>query len=233
MDLKKYNIVPDVLPSVSGDIEAMKITYGDTNVSEGTELTPAQAHEQPKISWSNDANKFYTLFMTDPDAPSREEPSYREFIHWVVTDIPGDDIKSGVVLLEYVGPAPPHASGLHRYCFFAYEQKEKGVVDVDEAKKLFEGRGGKKIIDLVTNSELGEPISANLMNSKWGEECDSYHETLGFMPPEKYRSPAQQKSAEAATTAATTTTTTITTTTTATTTTTTTTTSNTKLTNQN
>merc|ERR1719464_1150096 len=56
---------------------------------------------------------------------------------------------------------------------------------------MFEGRGGKKIMDLVTKSELGDPISAAVYESEWGEECDGYHQALGFVPPEKYRSPAQ------------------------------------------
>lgn len=202
MDLKKWKIVPDVLPSISGNIEQMKISYEGITILEATELTPSQAHDEPKISWTSNINKFYTLFMTDPDAPGVEDYSFREFIHWVVTDIPGDDIKCGNVVVDYLGPAPPYASGIHRYCFLVYEQKEKGVVDINKAKKMFEGRGGKKVMELVTNSDLGSPISASLMRSQWGEECDGYHEIMGLSPsilPEKYRSPTQKASLESTT----------------------------------
>lgn len=192
MDYKKFEIVPDVLPSVADDTEEMQVSYGGITVAAGTEIAPSQSLEEPNVSWISDENKFYTLFMVDPDAPSRDEPLYREFIHWVVTDIPGSDVKSGVVVVDYMGPAPPHASGIHRYCFLAYEQKEKGVVNVDETKKLFEGRGGKKIMDLVTKSDLGQPIAGNLMTSQWEKECDRLHEVMGWLPPEKYRSPTQQ-----------------------------------------
>jgi phosphatidylethanolamine-binding protein (PEBP) family uncharacterized protein len=38
-----------------------------------------------------------TLFVTDPDAPSRAEPSKREVLHWLVVNIPGNEIKKGEV----------------------------------------------------------------------------------------------------------------------------------------
>jgi len=198
MELSESQLIPDVIPSVSRGVEVMEISYGNNKVSDGTELTPAQSHEKPKVSWPHKETTFYTLFMTDPDAPSRAEPSFREFMHWVVTDIPGDDVSKGVVLLDYLGPAPPHGSGLHRYCFFVYEQKEKGIVRVKEAKKMYESRGGKKLMQLVTDAELGDPVFGCLMVSQWGEEVDAYRKAMDWMPTEKYRSLAQQKASAAA-----------------------------------
>lgn len=63
--------------------------------------------------------------MTDPDAPSRIEPTYREFKHWLVTNIPGMDVASGDTLTEFVGSGPPMGTGLHRYVFLVYEQPKK------------------------------------------------------------------------------------------------------------
>lgn len=45
--------------------------------------------------------------MTDPDAPSRKEPKFREWHHWLVVNIPGNDVKKGETLSEYVGSGPP------------------------------------------------------------------------------------------------------------------------------
>lgn len=47
------------------------------------------------------------LLNSDPDAPSRADPKFREWHHWLVGNIPGNDIKSGEVLSEYVGSGPP------------------------------------------------------------------------------------------------------------------------------
>ena len=37
------------------------------------------------------------LIVTDPDAPSRAEPSIREVLHWLVVNVPGNDINKGEV----------------------------------------------------------------------------------------------------------------------------------------
>ena len=52
---------------------------------------------------------------TDPDAPSRKNPKYREWRHWVVVNVPGGDVSKGEVCAEYVGAGPPQGTGLHRY----------------------------------------------------------------------------------------------------------------------
>ena len=43
------------------------------------------------------------MFLSDPDAPSRAEPSKREILHWLIVNIPGNDIKQGEVHL-YISP---------------------------------------------------------------------------------------------------------------------------------
>ena len=47
----------------------------------------------------------------DPDAPSRRDPKFREWHHWLVGNIPGDKINEGEVLSEYVGSGPPKGTG--------------------------------------------------------------------------------------------------------------------------
>lgn len=32
----------------------------------------------------------HTTHRSDPDAPSPTNPTHREWLHWLVTDIPGD-----------------------------------------------------------------------------------------------------------------------------------------------
>lgn len=63
--------------------------------------------------------------ITDPDAPSRHDPKFREWHHWLVVNIPGCDITKGEVKLEYVGSGPPKGTKLHRYVFLAYKQPGK------------------------------------------------------------------------------------------------------------
>jgi phosphatidylethanolamine-binding protein (PEBP) family uncharacterized protein len=44
----------------------------------------------------------------------------RFFLHWLVINIPGLDVKRGEVITPYMGPAPP--KGRHRYVFLLYKQ---------------------------------------------------------------------------------------------------------------
>ena len=56
-----------------------------------------QMKEQPLVKWNSEPNSFYTLLMTDPDAPSREDPKFGEWKHWLVVNIPGDKVSEGEV----------------------------------------------------------------------------------------------------------------------------------------
>ena len=51
----------------------------------------------------------------DPDAPSRADPKWGEWRHWLVVNIPGNDISKGDTIAQYIGAAPPVGTGLHRY----------------------------------------------------------------------------------------------------------------------
>ena len=69
---------------------------------------------QPKVCWDADSDSFYTLIMTDPDAPSRHNPKFREWHHWLVVNIPGSQVNMGEVKSEYIGAGPPQGTGRER-----------------------------------------------------------------------------------------------------------------------
>lgn len=94
--------------------EPIHIKYGDRTVDMGCIMSPAEVQIQPQVNFQTSPDTLYTIIMTDPDAPSREEPLFREYVHWVVTNIPGDNVLQGDVVLSYVGAAPPMNSGYHR-----------------------------------------------------------------------------------------------------------------------
>ncbi|XP_025203865.1 phosphatidylethanolamine-binding protein homolog F40A3.3-like, partial [Melanaphis sacchari] len=112
--MKHQQVVPDVIPVAPKEI--LQVSYpSGVMVSMGNKLTPTQVKNEPSVRWPADANALYTLCMTDPDAPSRKEPTSREWHHWLVGNIPGNDITKGETLSEYVGSGPPPETGLHRY----------------------------------------------------------------------------------------------------------------------
>lgn len=75
--MEKHQVVPDVIPVAPTEVAKVSYDTGVT-VQEGNELTPRQVKDVPKVEWNADANTLYTLCMTDPDAPSRQTPTFRE-----------------------------------------------------------------------------------------------------------------------------------------------------------
>uniref|UniRef100_A0A1L8EBV7 Putative phosphatidylethanolamine-binding protein n=1 Tax=Haematobia irritans TaxID=7368 RepID=A0A1L8EBV7_HAEIR len=181
MALKSFQdleVVPDVI-SVA-PTELLKVSYsGGVEVKEGNVLTPTQVKDQPTLSWNADSNAFYTVCMTDPDAPSRKEPTYREWHHWLVGNVPGSDVSAGEVLSAYVGSGPPEGTGLHRYVFLVY--KQDGKLTFDETRlpnNSGDGRGCFKISAFAQKYKLGNPIAGNFYQAEWDDYVPKLYEQL-------------------------------------------------------
>ena len=97
----------------------MKVLYNNSEIKNGIFFTPKETRMEPKVDYNAQQNALYTLILHDPDAV------VGNYFHWLVVNIPGDNIKNGDTLFEYKGPAPPKGSGTHRYIFLLYEQPER------------------------------------------------------------------------------------------------------------
>lgn len=72
-----------------------------------------------------------TIALTDPDAPSRDNPKWSQICHWIATDVhlsSSDDnelllsshkSQSLTEIMPYKPPGPPPKTGKHRYVFVA------------------------------------------------------------------------------------------------------------------
>lgn len=98
---------------------SLRITYtykGVNYIVSGQHLTPIQTSKEPVVSLNGlETNKMYTLIMYDPNS------IFGNHIHWVVSDIKGNDFSSGKIIFPYGGPTPPKGSGIHNYTFSLYE----------------------------------------------------------------------------------------------------------------
>ncbi|EDS33459.1 phosphatidylethanolamine-binding protein 2 [Culex quinquefasciatus] len=118
--------------------------------------------------------------MTDPDAPSRKEPTYREWHHWLVGNIPGADVAKGETLSEYVGSGPPEGTGLHRYVFLVY--KQNGKLSFDEPRltnRSGDNRGGFSIAKFAEKYKLGNPVAGNFYQAQWDDYVPILYKQLG------------------------------------------------------
>ncbi|XP_073955406.1 protein D3-like [Choristoneura fumiferana] len=73
--------------------------------------------------------KFYTLFVVDPDVPNYAVGEF--FLHMLKSNIPGSELKfknngtiKGDEYQPYFPPMPPAGSGLHRYISVLYQQAD-------------------------------------------------------------------------------------------------------------
>ncbi|XP_055595938.1 protein D2-like [Uranotaenia lowii] len=177
--MEQHQVVPDVIPVAPA--EEAKVSYpSGAVVQQGNELTPTQVKDIPKVEWNADSGSFYTLCMTDPDAPSRKEPTYREWHHWLVGNIPGAEVAKGETLSEYVGSGPPEGTGLHRYVFLVY--KQNGKLSFDEPRltnRSADNRGGFSIRKFAEKHQLGNPVAGNLYQAQWDDYVPLLYKQLG------------------------------------------------------
>jgi len=82
---------------------------------------------RPTVKFNNqfETGKYYTLVMLDPDAPSRKNPKFRSWLHWIVINIQSGRVKNGTEVVSYRPPTPPPGSGKHRYIFFLLQQEQR------------------------------------------------------------------------------------------------------------
>ncbi|EDX11860.1 protein D2 [Drosophila simulans] len=175
---RSHQVVPDVIPEPPNQL--LKVTYSNNLVAkDGVELTPTQVKDQPVVEWDAQPGEFYTLIMTDPDAPSRAQPKFREFKHWILANIAGNDLASGEPIAEYIGSGPPQGTGLHRYVFLLYKQSGKLEFDEErESKRSRKDRPKFSAAKFAKKHELGNPIAGTFYQSQYDDYVPKLHKQL-------------------------------------------------------
>lgn len=133
--LKKAAIIDEVIDDFQPkcfvaalyDNKQKSVALGNKFKKSETEEKPALRIYCPNIK----STPGLTLALTDPDAPSRNDPKWAEMCHWIAvvyatnqTDIEVDlnlDITSDTDLVDYKPPSPPPKTGYHRYIFLLLE----------------------------------------------------------------------------------------------------------------
>ncbi|NXP05152.1 RM38 protein, partial [Thinocorus orbignyianus] len=86
----------------------------------GNMVTPSEASSPPAVSYEAGKGSLWTLLLTNPDGHLRDADS--EYLHWLVTNIPGNDIKLGKEICHYLPPFPAMGTGYHRFIFLLFKQ---------------------------------------------------------------------------------------------------------------
>ncbi|KRZ45524.1 Dedicator of cytokinesis protein 1 [Trichinella pseudospiralis] len=173
---EEHKVIPDVV-----DQAPTQFLESGVQADLGNVLTPTQVKEPPSLNWVTTPGALYTIVLTDPDAPSRQNPKFREWHHWLVANIPGCEINKGEVLSDYIGSGPPQGTGLHRYVFLVYQQKSN-LTDKEHGhltNRSGNNRGGFNIRKFAAKHDLGAPIAGNFYQAEWDDYVPILYEQLG------------------------------------------------------
>ncbi|KAG1366211.1 protein MOTHER of FT and TFL1 [Cocos nucifera] len=142
---------------------SMSVSYGTKHVNNGCDVKPSMAINPPTVQIAGRRADLYTLVMTDPDAPSPSDPTMREWLHWVVVNIPGGtDTSQGEEVVAYMGPRPP--VGIHRYVLVLFQQKSRFLTGAGVA--LPASRANFNTRTFAARHDLGLPVAAVYFNAQ-------------------------------------------------------------------
>ncbi|WOL08277.1 protein HEADING DATE 3A-like [Canna indica] len=129
-------------------IVPLRVIYNSREVTNGCLMKPSAVAEQPRVEiGGTDLRTLYTLIMVDPDAPSPSEPTLREYLHWLVTDIPATtDATSGQEIVCYESPRPQ--LGIHRYVFVLFQQISQQMIYAPGWRQNFNTRDFAELYNL-------------------------------------------------------------------------------------
>ncbi|WOK97410.1 protein FLOWERING LOCUS T-like [Canna indica] len=158
------NVVGDVLdPFIKS--AAMRVIYNNKELTNGSELKPSAITNQPRVEIrGRNARTLYTLVMVDPDSPSPSNPTKREYLHWLVTDIPETTNASyGNEIVSYESPRP--TAGIHRLVFILFRQSVSQTIYAPGWRQNFNTR------DFAAVYNLGDPVAAVFFNCQRENGC--------------------------------------------------------------
>ncbi|KAI1764015.1 PEBP-like protein [Hypoxylon sp. FL1150] len=136
------------------------------------------------VSSSESANVTYAITITDPDAPSRDNPKWSEFCHFVATGVEISSSSSAAPsvvklsglkdIMSYKPPGPPLKTGKHRYVFLLFAPAN-GTTDSlhltkpGDRKHWGTGKERHGVRDWAKNNGL-EPVAANFVYAQNEEQ---------------------------------------------------------------
>ncbi|KAI1367776.1 phosphatidylethanolamine-binding protein [Xylaria arbuscula] len=139
--LAKANLVPGpatgLIPDGFRPTAKLHVSFGDNNnnnraVELGTFFRAGECKQAPKISFTGELeageNATYSFILTDPDAPTPDDPKFAFWRHWVLSGLRPQGVEgvdaaaAATELTAYLGPGPKDDSKPHRYLFLLYRE---------------------------------------------------------------------------------------------------------------
>lgn len=96
----------------------LALQFGELKVNSNDVLTWGEAQELISFGWKAKKNSYYTIVIYDIN---QTKPMNFAYVHYLIMNIPGDNLDLGQEILSYEAPNPPGRRG-HHYVFTIYEQ---------------------------------------------------------------------------------------------------------------
>ncbi|THU44471.1 hypothetical protein C4D60_Mb02t07730 [Musa balbisiana] len=143
----------------------LRVIYNNKELTNGSELKPSAVENEPRVEIrGRDMRNLYTLVMVDPDAPSPSNPTEREHLHWLVTNIPETKNASfGNEIVCYESPRP--TAGIHRFVFVLFRQSIRETIYAPGWRQNFNTR------EFAALYNLGDPVAAMFFNCQRENGC--------------------------------------------------------------
>ena len=171
----------------------LQITYHLNNVridaNDGSILPAEYSHNIPTIKFKSAHRAIYTLILVNPDFSlnttgaggarlSIVGSSQKHFAHWILCNIPENDLSAGHPICPYMPACPLKESGLQRYFFLLYKQdKIISSKKLEEYEIKFSSRVGINVCEWASKEGFGLPIGVNGFQSEWSEYCNGIHQS--------------------------------------------------------
>lgn len=127
-------------------MSSFQILLADEIINDGSDLDFKKSQIKPKIKFDRMPKENFTILMVDPDAPSKENPTKKHWLHLLI-------INNNDKIMDYELPSPPEGSGHHRYIFYLLAQKDK--LNKNNLKSLdTDKRNNFQLDDFIKNNNL-------------------------------------------------------------------------------
>lgn len=100
--LREVKIIADIIDDFGGGL-MINVTFLQP-IECGIQLTPNEVRMMPDVDWEAKSDEFYSLLMADYG--SQESENFMEVNHWLVVNIPGNDLAKGETVVEFIGAMP-------------------------------------------------------------------------------------------------------------------------------
>jgi phosphatidylethanolamine-binding protein (PEBP) family uncharacterized protein len=174
----------------------LSVSWAKDDADLGNTIKPKHLQDAPTITLKDStdpdgitsSNMTYIITLTDPDAPSRDDPKWSEMCHWIAANVTLSQKTVSILpvtfvntnnyetssgpddVVEYKPPGPPPKTGKHRYVFLAFAPKNGTSEPLELTKPkdrqhwgMGEERGGVR--DWAEGNGL-VPVAANFIYAK-------------------------------------------------------------------